>query len=161
MDVQQNALRRNKGGFAVWFGSNDKKVKRTFFAFEIAANMRVLQASKLIERGTILSKDNLDETLIVFDHIPSKPIDKSALGKIAAKHRLNKGDIIVDRFVVALPDVRKNSQITTELIKNGVKLSFLGVVQKDADIGELVTIKDQNRRVFTARIISKELARIE
>jgi flagella basal body P-ring formation protein FlgA len=161
VDISPNALRRNKGSFAVWLGANDEKVKRLFFSFEIAAHLRVLQAAKQIERGTILSSDNLKEVLIAFEHISAKPIDKSALGKIAAKNRLNKGEIITDRVVAALPDVRKNSQITTELIRNGIKISFIGVAQKDANIGELVAIKDQNKRVFTARIISKELARIE
>jgi flagella basal body P-ring formation protein FlgA len=161
IDVSQNALRGAKGSFAVWFGSEDSKIKRAFFSFEIDANLRVLRASRQIASGAILSKANVEETLIVLDRIGSKPIDKSSLDKIVAKNRLNKGDIITDKNVAIVPDVRKNSQITAELVKNGVKLSFLAVVQKDADIGDLVTVKDQNKRSFTARIISKDLARIE
>ncbi|MDR2639667.1 MAG: flagellar basal body P-ring formation chaperone FlgA [Helicobacteraceae bacterium] len=161
VDISQNALRRSKGSFAVWFGANDAKVRRLFFSFEIEANLRLLQAAKQIERGTILSGENLIEVFADFDRMSSKPIDRSAFGKIAAKSRLNKGDIITDRSVVPLPDIRKNAQIMTELISNGVKISFIGVAQNDADIGELVRIKDQNKRVFTARVISKELARVE
>ncbi|MDR2034508.1 MAG: flagellar basal body P-ring formation chaperone FlgA [Helicobacteraceae bacterium] len=161
IDISQNALRGNKGSLTVWFGSENSKAKRAFFSFEIDANFRVLQATKQIARGTILTQDNVKEILIAFDRVGSSPIDKSSLGKIAAKNRLNKGDMITERSIALIPDVRKNAQIATELVRNGIKISFIGIVQKDADIGELVTIKDQNKRVFTARIISKELARIE
>ncbi|MDR1451703.1 MAG: flagellar basal body P-ring formation chaperone FlgA [Helicobacteraceae bacterium] len=161
VDVSQNALKRNKGSFAVWFGSENAKVKRAFFTFEIDATIRALQASKQIARGTIIAENNCDETIMAFEAISAKPIDRSLLGKVAAKSRLNKGDIITDRSIAIIPDVRKNSQITIELIKNGVKISFIGSVEKDADIGELVNVRDREKRVFTARIISKDIARIE
>jgi flagella basal body P-ring formation protein FlgA len=161
IDIGKNTLRRSKGSFVVWFGNEESKVKRGFFAYEIDASMKVIKTSRTLAGGTIVSADNTKISLIAFEQLSDVPIDESRLGKIVVKGRLGSDEILTSNRVITLPDVRKKSDIRVEIVQHGVKLTFIATAQKDANIGEIIDVKDQNGKIHRVRIISKELARQE
>ncbi|GHS89701.1 hypothetical protein FACS189487_10450 [Campylobacterota bacterium] len=161
IEISANNLKRKSGTFAVWFGRGEHKLKKLYFNYEMDASLSVIKAAKTIERGAIISTSNTIEISADFDKINAKPIDKALFGKIAAKSRIKSGGIITESMISVLPDVPRNTRITVELVKNGIRISFLAVTQKNADIGDIVEVKDKDKKVFRARIINKDLARIE
>ncbi|GHV06892.1 hypothetical protein AGMMS50229_12570 [Campylobacterota bacterium] len=161
IDISQNALKRSKGTFVVWFGDENTRVKRLFFSYEIDAVTRVLRASRLIPSGALLSQENTEETLLAFDQFSSVPIDQTLLEKVMAKARMQKGEVITQTKVKLLPDVEKNQKIRVEVVSNGVKLSFWAIAQKTAQIGERIEVKDDSGKKFWVRITGKDLAVID
>ena len=160
IDISPNTVRRSKGSFAVWFGKASKAT-RIFFSYDLDANIRVLKATKMINSGATISAQNTASALIQFDTISTQLIDETKLYRYIAKGRIANGDIIVQSKVTELPDVRKNTKILVEAGQGGVKLTLYATAQKNAVIGDMIDVKDENGRVFPVRIIGKNRAQVE
>ncbi|MDR2905030.1 MAG: flagellar basal body P-ring formation chaperone FlgA [Helicobacteraceae bacterium] len=166
IEVVKNNSKRKKGNFAIYFGDfdqfgNKSRLKKMYFDYEIFGRLKVIKAKKNISQGSTIGDQNAKESYIEFEQIKPNLLGVKALGKSTARVKIKEDEIITTNMIAYIPDVKKNSQLTIEVIKNGVRLTFIATAEKNGDIGDTILVKDQNKKIFNALIISKDLARLE
>ncbi len=156
LEIPKSYLKMSKGYIRVYL-KNRKKIS---FRYEIEAKLKVFKTLKSIKKNQTISPLLLSETLIQFGYISNKPLTKNELKNIKAARYIKSGDILLKNMVKRKTSLEKGDKILAVLKEDGMVFMFPASLMKDADIGDIVFVKNEKGKKFKAKIISKTKAYI-
>ncbi len=158
LTFKPNAYRYNRSNIQLI--SNETN-ERFFISYTILATVQVFKASHNINRGKILSYIDLKHTHEPFTRFTGKPLQKIDKSAARLKKRLQKGKIIYEHDVEALPSVLKNKPVYVRLTDGNVHLEFQAKSLQDGKIGDMISIQKKDKTRLKAKVVGKNLVEIE
>ncbi len=152
--LSKPALKRNKSTISVLY-STPKKDKKFYFKYQIKAKISIYKATNLIPRDTPLTLENLHLEKIPFTNIVSQPILKDDLNRYSAKRAIKKNRIITTLDIKQSLDIMKNQKVNAIISDEELKITFQAKALQSGFIGDIIKIKRGKKKVFKAKIVSK------
>ena len=155
IEIQKNYLKRDEGNFKAVL-KNGKKVS---FRYRIVALLGVFKANNNIQKDKIISPLDIKKEDITFRYIINEPVKDFVSAKKAARF-IRKGEILSKRSIKEQTLLNKGDTVTALLYEDGISLEFDVVLLKDANLKDIVTVKNKRGKRFKAKVISKRRVEI-
>ncbi len=154
ISLHKSALKRDKSTISVIY-STPKKDKKIYFKYKIKAKISIYKANTLIPRNSPLSLENLHLEKIPFTTLISQPITTEDIDKYSAKRAIKKNKIITLLDIKQSLDVVRNQKVNAIILEDDLKITFQATSLKSGFIGDVIKIRRGKKRIFKAKIISK------
>ena len=141
--------------------TSSESKERYFISYTVQATIKVFKASHNINRGKILTYIDLKHTNEPFKRFTGTPLQRIDKSTVRLKKRLQKGKIIYEHDVEALPSVLKNKPVYVRLTNGNVHLEFQAKSLQDGKIGDMISIQKKDKTRFKAKVVGKNLVEIE
>lgn len=151
--ISDTALKNDKGSFYVVYEKN--RERRIYFDFEIRATLTLLRVKKDMEKGDVVTNEDIEYENVIFDRISTFPIDKNDLESNMLTRYLKAGDIIYKRDITKITAIKKNSTVKALIKDGGVELFFDVTALDDGDIGDTIVVRQHNGKQYDAIITAK------
>lgn len=149
------------GYVPIKFRQNTNSLKHGVLTLKLKLFQKVLVTSKEISRNEEFSYSNLVETEEEITNIYSKPITDLKLAKnYKAKIKIGSDTILQEYMIIKIPDIERNERLTAIYENGNVNISFFAVARTDGSIGDIIKIKDDNNKIFKAKILNKNQVKI-
>lgn len=134
---------------------------RHFISYNIEAKVKLFKASRNINRGKILSPIDLLHTNEPFERFSGPLLDGLTKSDLRVKKRLSEGNVVYEHDVELVPAVLKNKIVYAQMSSGNVHLEFQARSLQDAQIGEMIFIQKSDKQRLKARVVGKNLVKIE
>ncbi len=141
--------------------TSNESNERYFLSYTILATIKVFKASHNINRGKILTYIDLKHTNEPFTRFTGMPLQRIGKSAVRLKKRLQKGKIIYEHDIEALPYVLKNKPVYVRLTNGNVHLEFQAKSLQDGKIGDMISIQKKDKTRLKAKVVGKNLVEIE
>ncbi|MFC2073702.1 flagellar basal body P-ring formation chaperone FlgA [Campylobacterota bacterium] len=141
--------------------TSNESNERYFLSYTILATIKVFKASHNINRGKILTYIDLKHTNEPFTRLTGIPLQRISKSPVRLKKRLQKGKIIYEHDVEALPYVLKNKPVYVRLTNGNVHLEFQAKSLQDGKVGDMISIQKKDNTRLKAKVVGKNLVEIE
>ncbi|ARR00560.1 flagellar basal body P-ring biosynthesis protein [Campylobacter porcelli] len=154
-------LRDDSGAFRAIYITPNKSNKSIFFNFKIDFKLQVLIAKRDIDRDHILNLGDYEQKFVNL-----KDYDKQALTSIPkyqliTKSKIKRGKILTNRHFKTLSDIRKGDKITAMINDGALKVEIIVTALSDGNIGQIISVRNQNNQILKAQVINKNQAIIK
>jgi flagella basal body P-ring formation protein FlgA len=158
--INDNIIKKNRNTFHIFF-KNDKKRKRAFFRYKIDATIKVVVSNKNILKDETINNSNTKLKKITFKNLYNTPITTKNIGKLSAKKYIPANKIIFDTLAQRTPEVTKRGIVMARYIDNGLSVEFETTALDTGFINQTVRVKDNNGKIYRAKILGKGLVEIQ
>jgi flagellar basal body P-ring formation protein FlgA len=159
LSLGDNALKKNSGSFIALFTANGKPKKITFY-YEMEAKLPVFKAKRNLQSGKILQNDDSEVQLVELNALPSRAIVGELPPSLISKNYIKEGQILSDYLFDVKKDVMKKETLKGFLSEGSMVIELHVTLLEDANIGDVVKVKTEQGKVLSAKIISKNEAKI-
>ncbi|MDF1882127.1 flagellar basal body P-ring formation protein FlgA [Sulfurimonas sp. MAG313] len=135
--------------------------KKFFLSYKVFATIKAFKASHNINRGKILSLNDVSYEAITFTRLKALPLRSFTEQKVRLKKRLIKGKLLYLSDIENLPLVIKGESVNVRLISGQVRLEFQAIALADGHIGDEISIKKKDGKKLRAKVISFKLVEIQ
>jgi flagella basal body P-ring formation protein FlgA len=161
INISKFALNKSKGTLSVHFRNSENTTKNIYFKFEIIGKQKLLLSSRNIEKGEILSKDNISYTFVPFTKKQVSTTMNILNNKyLCASRNIRKGSLITDNLVEKLDVIKKGSNVTVVYSKGVIDIEFNGTALQSGSFDDIIIVERGDKK-YKARIIDTGLVAIE
>jgi flagella basal body P-ring formation protein FlgA len=117
----------------------------------------ILAASRDIERGTVLTDDDLEIiTRDITSYAPGFYTDKGELAGLKTVITLNAGTIIQNRMICRIPDVTSGDNVEIVFNKGRIRCSVQGTARESGHTGDKIWVQNnETRQLLRVKILRK------
>ncbi|ALV24423.1 flagellar basal body P-ring biosynthesis protein [Campylobacter iguaniorum] len=132
--------------------------KSMFFKFDIKAKVKVFVASRDMDKGQILNLSDFESMLVPLNKYEKTALTSLPKVSLITKTRIKMGRVLTTRQFKTLSDIKRGDQITAIINDGSLSVEILVTALEDANIGEIIQVKNENNQIFKATIVSKNRA---
>ena len=159
LTLSETALKKNSGSFTALFTANGKP-KKIIFYYEMEAKLPVFKAKRNLQSGKILQNDDSEVQLVALNALPSRAIVGELPPSLISKNYIKEGQILSDYLFDVKKDVMKKETLKGFLSEGIMVIELHVTLLEDANIGDVVKVKTEQGKVLSAKILSKNEAKI-
>jgi flagella basal body P-ring formation protein FlgA len=159
---------RVEGGISPWLGrqqfmllvGNEAAPIRLPIEAEIAGTARAVAVVRTIERGTLITKEDVQLQTVTLQRGVRIALDPEQIVGREAARTLNAGQVISNDMVRTIRLVKRGEDIQVWSVGAGVQIGEPGKAQSDGSQGETITVEFADRRKMTARVTGLRRAEV-
>lgn len=159
LELTPNSMRQPNGMFSALY-LDDGIEKRLFFRYRISAEIETARATRDIARDKKIESDDLEFVLIPLERYFKKSISREDISAISAKRLIKAGSIVTQADFMKTPLVIRNSSVVATVMEGELELDFEAVSIEDGGMGQMVTVKNKNGKMFKAMVIGPSRVRV-
>jgi len=157
--LNENALKRKSGSFVGLFDNNGKP-KKIIFYYEMDAKLPAFKAKRNLQSGKILENDDVEVVLVDVSLLPTRAIIGEMPSSLISKSYIKEGRILSDHLFDVKKDFMKKETLKGFLSEGSMVIELHVTLLEDANIGDVVKVKTEQGKVLSAKILSKQEAKI-
>ncbi len=148
------------GNFRAIFKKGNQK-KSIFLKYDIVANIKVIVITQNIYSDELISGINAEFKSVEFDKIGKGIAGDEIFGKFLSKNYLKAGTILLYNNIKRVPLIKKKSVVKVILNSGSIVAEFEAEALNEGDLGEFLSVKTGDLRIFKAKIIDKNLVEVK
>ena len=154
-------LRDDSGTFRAVYTTPNSTNKSIFYKFKIDFKLPVLVATKDIGRDHILNLSDYKQKFVSLKDYDKQAIINPSNHQLITKSKIKRGKILTNRQFKTLSDIKKGDKISAIINDGALKVEILVTALSDGNIGEIISVRNQNNQTLKAQVISKNQAIIK
>ncbi|MCR8689284.1 MULTISPECIES: flagellar basal body P-ring formation chaperone FlgA [Campylobacter] len=160
-DIILLSLHDNGGTFRAVYTTPNSTSKSIFFKFKIDFKFLVLISSRDINRNHILNLGDFEQKSVSFSDYDKQSLTHFPKYQLITKSKVKRGKILTNRQFKTLSDIKKGDKITAIINDGSLKVEIIVTALDDGNIGQIISVKNQNNQTLKAQVISKNQAIIK
>lgn len=155
-DERESRLNKNILHVPVKIYDRKNNVSNSFISIKVRLFKKVLVASQDIEKDEMLSSYQFRRDLRDVTMTKGFPVteDESLIASFS-KVKIREGSVLVKEMMEVIPDVMTNEKLILNAGKNGVNITIEVTAREKGNIGDVIRVIADNKKIFTAKIIDK------
>jgi flagella basal body P-ring formation protein FlgA len=155
-DERESRLNKNILHVPVKIYDRKNNVSNSFISIKVRLFKKVLVASQDIEKDEMLSSYQFRRDLRDVTMTQGFPVteDESIIAS-RSKVKIREGSVLVKEMMEVIPDVMTNERLILNTGKNGVNITIEVTAREKGNIGDVIRVIADNKKIFTAKIIDK------
>ncbi len=155
-DERESRLNKNILHVPVKIYDRKNNVSNSFISIKVRLFKKVLVASQDIEKDEMLSSYQFRRDLRDVTMTKGFPVteDESLIAS-RSKVKIREGSVLVKEMMEVIPDVMTNEKLILNAGKNGVNITIEVTAREKGNIGDVIRVIADNKKIFTAKIIDK------
>jgi flagella basal body P-ring formation protein FlgA len=124
---------------------------------EVSLKQRVVVASVPLQKGQIISTDDLSyEVIEITTFNPGHIADHQAIVGQQAKRRINQGDAVLAQWLIEPKAIRRGDRVTIQASSNQISVATSGTAMADGRLGEQINVRNnRSDRVIRAKVVAE------
>ncbi len=159
ISITKDNLKRSKGSILVTFKKAGKQ-RKLYFRYTIKATILLYKTTTPLKSGREITPDIASLQRIPFTTLYDKPINDNDFYKYIAKTNIKEDSVLSLRYLKKLTDIKRNDTVTAVIRDGGLSLEFSVKALGEGDIGDIIKVKKDHKKIFKAKIISKNRVEI-
>ncbi len=159
ISITKDNLKRSKGSILVTFKKAGKQ-RKLYFRYTIKATILLYKTTTPLKSGREITPDIASLQRIPFTTLYDKPINDNDFYKYIAKTNIKEDSVLSMRYLKKLTDIKRNDTVTAVIRDGGLSLEFSVKALGEGDIGDIIKVKKDHKKIFKAKIISKNRVEI-
>jgi flagella basal body P-ring formation protein FlgA len=167
-ELEQAAIVSVEGGVSPWIGrqqfillvGNPQSPQRLPIEAEISGIVRAVSAVRMIEKGTVLSADDLQFQTVTLKPGTQVQLDTEQLVGRETTRTLNAGQLVGLDHVRSVRLIKRGEDIQVFSIGAGLQIVEPGKALADGSHGDSITVEFADRRKMTARVTGMRRAEV-
>ncbi len=159
LSITKDNLKRSKGSILVTFKKANKQ-RKLYFRYDIKATIALYKTTDAIKQGREITPDLASLQRVPFTTLYDKPVKERDFYKYAAKTNIKEDSILSLRLLKKLTDIKRNDKVTAVIKDGGLSLEFGVKALGDGNIGDIIKVKKDHKKIFKAKITSKNSVEI-
>lgn len=155
-DERESRLNKNILHVPVKIYDRKNNVSNSFISIKVRLFKKVLVAAQDIEKDEMLSSYQFRRDLRDVTMTKGFPVteDESLIAS-RSKVKIREGSVLVKEMMEVIPDVMTNEKLILNAGKNGVNITIEVTAREKGNIGDVIRVIADNKKIFTAKIIDK------
>ncbi len=154
-------LRDDSGRFRAIYITPNESSKSIFFKFKIDFKLPVLIATRDMNRDHILNLGDFEQKFVNLKDYDKQALSQFPKHQLITKSKIKRGKILNNRQFKTLSDIKKGDKISAIINDGALKVEILVTALSDGNIGEIISVRNQNNQTLKAQVISKNQAIIK
>ncbi len=154
LSITKDNLRRNRGSVLVTLKKGNKR-RNFYFRYNINATIALYKTTIPIKTGREITPDLVSLQRVKFKTLYDTPIKNKDFYKYIAKTNIKEDSVLSLRVLKKLTDIKRNDIVTAIIKEGGVTLSFSAKALGEGNIGDIIKIRRDHKKIFKAKIVSK------
>jgi flagellar basal body P-ring formation protein FlgA len=153
IEIAPVALRQPNGMFSVVFADGLRQ-SRVFFRYKLTAEIEVIRASKDIQKDSIIESGDVEMVKTPFVGVKDKLTQKNEIVGLVAKRYVKAGGVISSKDAVKQATIKRGAVVTAMILEGELELEFEAVAMEDALMGQSLSIKGKNGKIYKGVVVS-------
>ncbi len=145
-----------KGSFRAGFVAPNGSQPSVFFRYEISAKMPVLRATKPIATRQMLGIGDFAKDWVELREFSPDMMSDAPNARLAAKQNIKSGEVLRLRQFTPLPLIKKGERVNAVLSDGTLSIIVEVTALENGNLGETIKVKNNDKKVFSAQIVSKK-----
>lgn len=121
----------------------------------------VLVANRDLSKKEYLNKNDFRVAEKEVASLRSAPVNISAhIGDYRSKLRISEKTVLEENMLEKIPDIKIGDRVQAMFINNSVNISFAVTARTEGVVGDIIKIKNDDKKIFKARIINNTSVKI-
>ena len=163
--IQKNILNLHKNLLYLPVEIKDElnRTKHSYITLKLKLYKKVFVANNLLKRNQPISSSDLNIEKIDVSEINGTPLTSAdTVSDFQTKINIKPGTILINEIVEPKPVITKGEKISARVIRGKVMLTIDAFSRQDGAEGEVIKIRTNNNKQFSAKVIdSKNVLIIE
>jgi flagella basal body P-ring formation protein FlgA len=167
-ELEQAAIVSVEGGVSPWIGrqqfmllvGNPQSPQRLPIEAEVSGIVRAVSAARMVEKGTVLSVDDLQFQTVTLKPGNQVQLDTEQLVGRETTRTLNAGQLVGLDHVRSVRLIKRGEDIQVFSIGAGLQIVEPGKALADGAHGDSITVEFADRRKMTARVTGMRRAEV-
>ncbi len=145
-----------KGSFRASFITPNGSQPSVFFRYEVSAKMPVLRATKPLTTRQMLGIDDFAKDWVELGEFSPDMMSDAPNARLATKQNIKSGEVLRLRQFTPLPLIKKGERVNAVLSDGALSIIVEVTALENGNLGETIKVKNNDKKVFSAQIISKK-----
>ena len=145
-----------KGSFRASFITPNGSQPSVFFRYEVSAKMPVLRAAKPLATRQMLGIDDFAKDWVELGEFSPDMMSEAPNARLATKQNIKSGEVLRLRQFTPLPLIKKGERINAVLNDGALSIIVEVMALENGNLGETIKVKNNDKKVFSAQIVSKK-----
>lgn len=155
-EEREPRLNRNLLLLPVKIVDRKKNVSKSFITIRIKLYKTVLVANQEINKDEILSSFQFRSELKDVALLSGTPVTETGqLTGSRSRARLKNGTVLLKEMIETIPDILPEDRLLLHAGRNGVDITTEVTAREKGNIGDVIRVISEQKKIFTARIIDK------
>jgi len=129
-------------------------VSQSYITIKLKLFQKVLVSTESIKTKEPLSAEKCELVLLEVSQLRGVPIlSKDEINGYEAKVKIEKGKVITEEMIEALPLIKSGDKINVSTIRGSVIVTADAIARQDGRLGEVIRIVTKNNKQFKAKVI--------
>lgn len=124
---------------------------------EVSLKQRVVIASGPLQKGQIISSDDLSYDVIEINTFnPGHITDHQSIVGQQAKRRINQGDALLAQWLTEPKAIRRGDRVTIQASSSQISVATSGTAMADGRLGEQINVRNnRSDRIIRAKVVAE------
>ncbi|WP_458701658.1 flagellar basal body P-ring formation chaperone FlgA [Sulfurospirillum sp. 1307] len=155
IELKSVFLRKSKGSFKAIFKTPNGAEKNIYFKFFINAYIKTFKAKHKLYNDKILSFNDVKTVEVPIDKLPSKAIVCELPKKLMTKSYVSANSILSMNKFKYKKDILRGDNLRAYIRDGMLVITTPATALSDANIGDVIKVKTESRKIVRAKIVSK------
>ena len=114
-----------------------------------------------MNRDHILNLGDVEQKFVNLKDYDKQALSQLPKHQLITKSKITRGKILNNRQFKTLSDIKKGDKISAIINDGALKVEILVTALSDGNIGEIISVRNQNNQTLKAQVISKNQAIIK
>jgi len=135
--------------------------KNTLITLKLKIYKNVLVANRLIKKKEYLNSGDFRSDEKEISTLRYSPVNTSlAINNFRSKRKISEDAILETSMLERIPDVEIGDRVEAVLVNNSVKISFNVTARSEGVVGNVIKVKNDDKKIFKAKIINNSTVKI-
>ncbi len=155
-DEREPRLNNNTLLVPVKLISRNKSESKSFITLKVKLYKTVLVANQDIQKGELISNDQFKKELKEVSQLNGTLFSEDDFPVATkSKVKIKEGNILLNEMIEKNPDVLPNERLILHAGRNGVDITTEVVSREKGNIGDIIRVVAEQKKIFSAKIIDK------
>ncbi len=154
--ISRNSFRKKSGTFAVRC-----KKRVHYFRYTIEGTIMVYKANHQIKKDKIIDSKSIHAEYVPFEKLFAPPVTDFEKGRYIARLNISESKILTTANTEPLPAVLKNSAVRCIYKAGSVLIEFDATALQNGRIGDRITVKKSDGKIFRGRVVENSRVELE
>ena len=139
----------------------NENAKNSVLTLKVKLFKEVLVARRDINKNEYLSANDFDLELKDITTLRFQPIETEVLLNLfRSRIRISEKTVLIKNMIEPVPDIKVGDKIEALYSNNSVNINFPVTARTEGVAGELIRVKNDDNRIFKARILNNSMVKI-